>query len=233
MCHFSYISIINDTSLCCTGRSLRSYDSAKIEKLLDGSWSVFWIKMVSCWVCLVLYMWTLVAPMVCPKRFEAWGLLPAALSCSAEIFLFFSFFLFIHFEFNPVCVFCYFISFFFQYFFYLLRILDKLLLPDRLITSVVFFKGELLHFSVVWRPFCRLLSRLDSQAERAVGTGSVRTLLRFTDPLPVSSHPVTSHPVCRRSILCNRKCCVSFFRSQLLVPYLCSMDFFFPFLWTH
>lgn len=48
-----------------------SYDNHKIEKLLDGSWSVFWIKMASCWVCLILYMWTLIAPMVCPKRFEA------------------------------------------------------------------------------------------------------------------------------------------------------------------
>ncbi|XP_010778379.1 serine incorporator 5 [Notothenia coriiceps] len=47
------------------------YDDHKIEKLLDGSWSVFWIKMASCWVCLFLYMWTLVAPMVFPKRFEA------------------------------------------------------------------------------------------------------------------------------------------------------------------
>ncbi|KAF3850906.1 hypothetical protein F7725_012678 [Dissostichus mawsoni] len=47
------------------------YDDHKIEKLLEGSLSVFWIKMVSCWVCLVLYMWTLVAPMVIPKRFEA------------------------------------------------------------------------------------------------------------------------------------------------------------------
>lgn len=50
---------------------LCSYNDHKIEKLLDGSWSVFWIKMASCWVCLILYMWTLIAPMVCPKRFEA------------------------------------------------------------------------------------------------------------------------------------------------------------------
>ncbi|CAB1438444.1 unnamed protein product [Pleuronectes platessa] len=47
------------------------YDKYQIENILDGSWSVFWIKMASCWVCLILYMWTLVAPMVCPKRFEA------------------------------------------------------------------------------------------------------------------------------------------------------------------
>lgn len=48
-----------------------SYDNHKIEKLLDGSWSVFWIKMASCWVCLLLYICTLIAPLVCPKRFEA------------------------------------------------------------------------------------------------------------------------------------------------------------------
>lgn len=48
-----------------------SYDNHKIEKLLDGSWSVFWIKMASSWVCLFLYILTLVAPLFCPKRFEA------------------------------------------------------------------------------------------------------------------------------------------------------------------
>uniref|UniRef100_A0A3B5MFN4 Serine incorporator 5 n=1 Tax=Xiphophorus couchianus TaxID=32473 RepID=A0A3B5MFN4_9TELE len=47
------------------------YDDHKIEKLLDGSWSVFWLKVVSCWVCLFIYMMTLLAPMMCPKRFEA------------------------------------------------------------------------------------------------------------------------------------------------------------------
>ncbi|XP_029296274.1 serine incorporator 5 [Cottoperca gobio] len=47
------------------------YDDHKIERLLEGSWSVFWIKMASSWVCLFLYMCTLVAPMVFPQRFEA------------------------------------------------------------------------------------------------------------------------------------------------------------------
>uniref|UniRef100_A0A3Q3JMR9 Serine incorporator 5 n=1 Tax=Monopterus albus TaxID=43700 RepID=A0A3Q3JMR9_MONAL len=47
------------------------YEDHKIEKLLDGSWSAFWLKMASCWVCLILYMWTLIAPILCPKRFEA------------------------------------------------------------------------------------------------------------------------------------------------------------------
>ncbi|KAF6729758.1 Serine incorporator 5 [Oryzias melastigma] len=47
------------------------YDGHRIEKLLDGSWSVFWLKMVSCWVCLFLYLMTLIAPLMCPKHFEA------------------------------------------------------------------------------------------------------------------------------------------------------------------
>ncbi|XP_004072472.1 serine incorporator 5 isoform X1 [Oryzias latipes] len=47
------------------------YDGHRIEKLLDGSWSVFWLKMASCWVCLFLYLMTLIAPLMCPKRFEA------------------------------------------------------------------------------------------------------------------------------------------------------------------
>ncbi|XP_046871280.1 serine incorporator 5 [Hypomesus transpacificus] len=47
------------------------YDNHKIEKILEGSWSVFWIKMVSCWVCLLFYMWTLMSPLICTKRFQA------------------------------------------------------------------------------------------------------------------------------------------------------------------
>lgn len=70
-----------------------SYDNAKIEKFLDGSWSVFWIKMASCWVCLVLYFWTLVAPLVCPRRFEAWYLAADTLACLWKLFLIFYVFL--------------------------------------------------------------------------------------------------------------------------------------------
>ncbi|KAG5841184.1 hypothetical protein ANANG_G00196870 [Anguilla anguilla] len=69
--YFHFIFFLGSLYVMMTVTNWFHYDNAKIEKLLDGSWSVFWIKMVSCWVCLLLYMWTLVAPMVCPKRFEA------------------------------------------------------------------------------------------------------------------------------------------------------------------
>uniref|UniRef100_A0A672ZYV6 Serine incorporator 5 n=1 Tax=Sphaeramia orbicularis TaxID=375764 RepID=A0A672ZYV6_9TELE len=69
--YFHFVFFLGSLYVMMTATNWFHYDDHKIEKLLDGSWSVFWIKMVSCWVCLILYMWTLVAPMVCPKRFEA------------------------------------------------------------------------------------------------------------------------------------------------------------------
>uniref|UniRef100_A0A8C9W9Y6 Serine incorporator 5 n=1 Tax=Scleropages formosus TaxID=113540 RepID=A0A8C9W9Y6_SCLFO len=68
---FHFVFFLGSLYVMMTVTNWFHYDNAKIERLLDGSWSVFWIKMASCWVCLLLYLWTLVAPMVCPKRFEA------------------------------------------------------------------------------------------------------------------------------------------------------------------
>lgn len=69
--YFHFVFFLGSLYVMMTVTNWFHYDGHKIEKLLDGSWSVFWIKMASCWVCLVLYMWTLIAPMLCPKRFEA------------------------------------------------------------------------------------------------------------------------------------------------------------------
>lgn len=69
--YFHFVFFLGSLYVMMTATNWFNYDGHSIEKLLNGSWSVFWIKMASCWVCLVLYMWTLIAPMLCPKRFEA------------------------------------------------------------------------------------------------------------------------------------------------------------------
>lgn len=69
--YFHFVFFLGSLYVMMTVTNWFHYDGHKIEKLLEGSWSVFWIKMASCWVCLFLYMWTLIAPMLCPKRFEA------------------------------------------------------------------------------------------------------------------------------------------------------------------
>ncbi|XP_018611525.1 serine incorporator 3 [Scleropages formosus] len=35
---------------------------------MTSKWPAVWVKMTSSWVCLALYVWTLVAPMMCPNR---------------------------------------------------------------------------------------------------------------------------------------------------------------------
>ncbi|KAF7687336.1 hypothetical protein HF521_014564 [Silurus meridionalis] len=69
--YFHFVFFLGSLYVMMTVTNWFHYDNAKIERLLEGSWSVFWIKMASCWVCLFLYMWTLVAPVLFPKRFEA------------------------------------------------------------------------------------------------------------------------------------------------------------------
>ncbi|XP_020776532.1 serine incorporator 5 [Boleophthalmus pectinirostris] len=69
--YFHFVFFLGSLYVMMTATNWFHYDGHKTEKLLDGSLSVFWIKIVSSWVCLLLYMGTLIAPMLCPKRFEA------------------------------------------------------------------------------------------------------------------------------------------------------------------
>uniref|UniRef100_UPI00358E6C9F serine incorporator 5-like n=1 Tax=Myxine glutinosa TaxID=7769 RepID=UPI00358E6C9F len=46
-----------------------SFHNAGLEvTFVHGNWSTFWVKAASSWICIVLYAWTLVAPICCSTR---------------------------------------------------------------------------------------------------------------------------------------------------------------------
>ena len=44
------------------------YQPDKHTSLLSANYASFWIKAVNSWVCVAIYVWTLVAPLVFPDR---------------------------------------------------------------------------------------------------------------------------------------------------------------------
>ncbi|KAM4809721.1 serine incorporator 5 [Rhinophrynus dorsalis] len=66
--YFHFVFFLGTFYMMMTVTNWFHFSEAGLENLFSSSLSVFWIKMASCWLCIFLYLWTLVAPLCCPNR---------------------------------------------------------------------------------------------------------------------------------------------------------------------